>query len=330
MKLKILLAVLLVFLVAFFAVKNSQKPEPLKVDEIKKVFLSLDWIPNTNHTGFYVALHKGWYQENGLEVNIQIPSDPAASLKQVASGQTEFGISYQEEVTLARDQNIPIVSIAAIIQHNSSAFAWLDPKIKGPKDWENKKYASFGLPLEKAVLQGLMDCQKANFEKIEFVDTGFEALKPLFTNQADFAWIFPAWDGVKAQLEGKPLKTFPLYPSCVPDYYTPVLATGESTIKTNPEMIKKFLQATSRGFEFAINNPTESAQILANYTPETPRELLQKSQEILSPKYQDDASFWGEQKLSVWENFGRWLEENQLIKNFDAPAAFTNEFLPEN
>ena len=123
--------------------------------ELQKVSVVLDWTPNTNHTGLYVAKEKGYFKEQGLDVEIILPGETGAD-QLVASGNAEFGVSYQESITQARIQGVPIVSIAAVIQHNTSGFASPVAKnIKSPKDFEGKTYGGWGSPVEKAVLDSL-------------------------------------------------------------------------------------------------------------------------------------------------------------------------------
>ena len=292
--------------------------------------LSLDWVPNTNHTGIYVALDKGWYQEEGIELEVQIPADPSAALKQVAAGNTAFGVSFQEEVTLARANDIPVVSIAAVIQHNTSAYAALaDSGIATESDFEGRTYASYGLPIERPILNSLMTCAGADPSQVEFIDVGFDAFPALLTGKVDLAWIFMGWDGIQAQLKGVDLNTIPLYGSCVPDYYTPVLITGEKTLK-DEKLVSAFLKATARGYAYAAENPEEAAQILLKHSPESDPELVLASQEWLSPRYQDDATRWGQQDPAVWSAFADWMAENDLLpKAIDTDEAFTNAFLPD-
>ena len=303
----------------------------VKVPSLEKVTISLDWVPNTNHTGLYVALDKGWYADEGFEVDIQIPSDPAAALKQVASGHTEFGISFQEEITLARANEIPVVSIAAIIQHNTSAFASLkESNINRPMDFEGKKYASYGLPIEKPVLEALMRCDGGDINEVEFVEVGFDAYPALIGMRVDVAWIFMAWDGVQAEIMGYDLRAIPLYGSCIPDYYTPVIVAGEKTIDDRPDTVRRFLAATAKGYEYVIANPEEAANILLTHSPESDPELVRRSQAWLGPRYQDDAPRWGDQKLETWREFAEWMYEQGLLSEaVDVKAAFTTSFLPE-
>jgi len=315
--------VLVVVLTACRGVETAGKPT--------KAVLSLDWVPNTNHTGFYVALDKGWYAEEGIELEIQIPSDPAAALKQVAAGNTEFGVSFEEEVTIARANDIPVVSIAAIIQHNTSAFAALKSSgIQSAADFEGRKYASYGLPIERPILEGLMRCAGADASKVEFVDVGFDAFPALVAGRVDLAWVFMGWDGVQAQLKGVELAVVPLYGSCLPDYYTPVIISGEKTLSKRSDLVRRFLAATARGYEYAIQHPEESAEILLKHSPESDPALVRASQSYLSPRYQEDAPRWGEQKAEVWRQFTDWMFEQKLIsKRIDAERAYTNEYLPQ-
>lgn len=325
------IALLLVsVLVGCAGAQPTLTPLPTATPKPTKAILSLDWVPNTNHTGFYVALEKGWYAEEGIDLEIQIPSDPAAALKQVAYGNTEFGVSFQEEVTIARSNDIPVVSLAAIIQHNTSAFASLaETGIQRARDIEGKRYASYGLPIERPILGQLMACDGGDINKVEFIDVGFDAFPALIGKRVDLAWIFMAWDGVQAEIKGIKLNLLPLYGSCVPDYYTPLVIAGETTIANKPDLVRRFLKATVRGYEYAIAHPEESVEILLRASPETDPELARRSQKWLSPRYQEDAPRWGVQKLEVWEEFAKFMYDNGLIaKPIEAQKAFTNDFLP--
>ena len=151
----LMLAMAVVALAACQSKEEPKKEEAAK-DQLEKVTMVLDWTPNTNHTGLYVAQAQGFFEEQGLDVDIIQPGDAGAD-QLVASGKADFGISYQEGITLARTQGVPIVSIAAIIQHNTSGFA--APKEKGiasPKDFEGKTYGGWGSPIEKAVIETIM------------------------------------------------------------------------------------------------------------------------------------------------------------------------------
>ncbi|MCQ6557981.1 ABC transporter substrate-binding protein [Paenibacillus mendelii] len=304
--------------------KEAAKP-------LTKVKVVLDWSPNTNHTGLYVARDNGFYKNHGLDVEIIQPGEAGAD-KMVATGAAEFGVSYQEGITQARIQGVPIVSLAAVIQHNTSGFASpADKNIKTPKDFEGKTYGGWGSPAEEAVIDSLMQEEKADAKKVKIVSTGDVDFFTAVKQNIDFAWIFYAWTGVEAELRGDKLNMVYLTDySDKLDYYTPVLATNEKMIAGNKEIVQAFVAGSAEGYQFAIDHPEEAAEVLIKAEPELKPELVRASQKWLSPKYQDDAPRWGEQKLDVWKNYAQWMFEHKLLdKELDAEKAFTNEFLPE-
>lgn len=299
--------------------------------ETKDVKLVLDWTPNTNHTGLYVAQAEGYFKEQGLDVEIMLPGEAGAD-QLVASGQADFGISAQETLTEARIQDIPVVSIGAIIQHNTSGFASpVDKNITSPADYEGKTYGGWGAPVEKAVLDSLMKKEDADVEEVEIVNMGNSDFFTAVERDIDFAWIYYGWTGVEAELRGQELNMQYLTDySDKLDYYTPVLTTNETMIEENPETVEAFMSAATKGYQFAIDNPEEAADILIDAVPDLDPELVRASQEWLSPKYKDDAERWGEQELEVWNNYAEWMLDNGLLEEeLDAEKAFTNEFLPE-
>ena len=299
----------------------------------EEVTMVLDWTPNTNHTGLFVALENGYYKEQGLDVEIVQPPDGGAPTL-VATGKADFGISYQEEMTFAKTSKdpLPIKAIATVIQHNTSGFAApKDKNITSPKDFEGKVYGAWGSPAEDAILDAVMKKEGKDFSKLKVVDIGDDDFFTATNKNIDFAWIFDGWTGVEANQRGIDLDFIPVGEVDERlDYYTPIIIAGEKFLNENPEVAKKFLAATSKGYEYAVENPKESAKILIKYAPEIDEELAIKSQEYLADKYIDDATRWGEMKDSVWNNYTDFLKEYKLInKDLKPSEAYTNEFLPK-
>lgn len=308
----------------------NDSPQPNQGENLEKVTVVLDWVPNTNHTGLYTALAKGWYEEVGLDVEIIEPTQ-GGTAQLVATDKAHFGVSYQEDVTMARASGVPIVSIAAVIQHNTSGFASkADDNISSPNDLENRRYGGWGSPSEEAVIKAIMEKDQADFSKVQMVNIGSVDFFTALDRDIDFTWIYYGWDGVEAERRGFPLNVMMLRdldPAL--DYYTPVLITSENLIAANPDLVEKFMKATTKGYEFTITNHEEAADILLQYAPELDRELVLASQQWLADMYQADAARWGEQKASVWENYAQWLYEQQLLPEMlDTDSAFTNQFLP--
>lgn len=300
--------------------------------DLDEVTVILDYVANTNHTGMYVALDQGLYEAEGLKVNIIEPTEGATATL-VAVGKGDFGISYQEDVTiaLACEDPLPIEAIATIIQHNTSGFAtYADKDIKSPKDFEGKTYAGWGGPGEEAVIKAVMTQNEADFSKLNMVisdGSGFAALK----DTVDIMWFFEGWDVVKCKLADFPINYMELRQLDERlDYYTPVIITNTELANTNPDLVKRFLKATSEGYEYAIENPKESAEILHKYAPDYDMDLLNDSQEYLSAKYAEDAKRWGEMKDEVWDNYTDFMVEYGVIDEaIPASDCYTNEFLPQ-
>ncbi|GGD68859.1 ABC transporter substrate-binding protein [Paenibacillus nasutitermitis] len=305
---------------------KSSDPEALT-----KVKVVLDWTPNTNHTGLYVARDNGFFKNHGLDVEIVLPGEAGADTM-VATGAAEFGVGYQEGITQARIQGVPLVSIAAVIQHNTSGFASpADKNIKTPVDFEGKTYGGWGSPAEAAVIESLMKEEKADASKVKIVNIGDADYFTAVKKNIDFAWIYYAWTGVEAELRGDKINMMYLTDySDKLDYYTPVLETNEKMIAENGDIVKAFVAGASEGYAYAIEHPEDAAEILIKAVPDLNADLVRASQKWLSPRYQDDAARWGEQRKEVWANYAGWMFEHKLLdKELEADKAFTNEFLPE-
>lgn len=296
----------------------------------QKVTVMLDWFPNTNHTGLYVAKDKGYFAEEGLDVDIVQPSE-GGNPQLIAAGKGDFAVSYQEEVTVARSQDVPVVAIAAVIQHNTSGFASpADRNIKTPKDFEGKTYGGWGSPSETAMLKVLMAKYGADVNKVNIVNIGSSDFFAAIQKNIDFSWIFSGWTGVEAKEKGINLNYISLRNEDKAfDFYTPVLIASEKMIADNPDLVQKFMRAVSKGYQFAIDNPDEASQILIKNVPELDKNLVAQSQAYLAGEYKSDANRWGEMKTEVWKEYADFMFANQLIdKNIDPVKSYTNKFLP--
>jgi len=317
---------------SWFAAEPSGEPGETE-RSVNQVSLVLDWFPNTNHTGIYVAEAMGWFDEVGIDLEIIQPGDGVGATQMVAAGRVDFGIGHQEGVTLARAEGIPVVSIAAIIQHNTSAFAALaDSGIETVEDFAGKRYGGWGTPMEEAVLRGMMEGVGADFADIEMLTIGEQMnfFNSIGRNN-DFQWIFYAWDGIAAGQRGIGLNLIFLgEENEALDYYTPVIITSEKKIADSSDLISRFLEAVSRGYVYAIDSPEAAAEILLNAVPELERELVIESQLWLVNQYQAEAPRWGEQRRVVWERFARWMVDNDLLDTVpEIEFAFSNAYLPD-
>ena len=303
--------------------------------EKTKVSFVLDWTPNTNHTGLYAAEALGYFDAAGLDVTVAQPPDDGAEVL-VASGKAQFGVSFQDTLAgaLAGDAPLPITSVAAVVQHNTSGIVSRKGEgMERPRGLEGHKYATWELSVEQATIRQVMEDDGGDFSKVELIpSTVTDEVSALESRSVDAIWIFYGWAGVACELAGLETDYFDFAEiNGVFDYYTPVIIANNDFLKAEPETVRAFLAALSKGYEYAAEHPREAADILMKAAPELSgsAELIYASQEYLSPRYKADASRWGEVDPARWGAFYRWLNEHNLLEApLDPQAGFTNEFLP--
>jgi ABC-type nitrate/sulfonate/bicarbonate transport system substrate-binding protein len=299
------------------------------------VTIVLDWAPNTNHTGIFVAEAKGYFKEAGINVKVVQPPEGGAEAL-VASGKAQFGVSFQDSLAPAfiGNEKLPVTAVAAVIQHNTSGI--ISRKGEGmntPKGLEGKKYATWDMDVEKATIRDVMKADGGNFDLVELIpSTVTDEVSALKSNSVDAIWIFYGWAGVACEVAGLQTDYFEFADiDPVFDYYTPVIIGNDQWLEENPEKAKAFVSALSKGYTYAIENPKDAADILMEAAPElkSNSELVYKSQEYLAKEYKADASRWGEFDGKRWSAFYSWLNENDLLEeDIDINHGFTNKYLP--
>ena len=295
----------------------------------------LDWTPNTNHTGIYVALAKGYFEEAGLNVQVvQPPEDGAVAL--VASGKAQFGVSFQDSLApaFAGDSPMPVTAVAALIQHNTSGIvSRAGEGMDSPKGLEGKKYATWDLDVEKATIRDVMEADGGKLDLVELIpSTVTDEVSALQSGSVDAIWIFYGWAGIACEVAGLPIDYFEFADiDPVFDYYTPVLIGNNAWLEENPDTAKAFLTALGKGYTYATEHPAEAADILMEAAPELKAnsDLVYASQEYLAAEYIADAARWGEFDGARWAAFFNWLNENDLLDGeLDPNFGYTNEYLP--
>ncbi len=301
------------------------------------ITVCLDWTPNTNHTGLYAAQALGYYEEAGLDVSIVQPPENGAALM-CASGQAQFAVDAQDTIGAAFDMDEPlaVTTVAALIQHNTSGImSRKEDGISSPKDLEGKVYSTWESPIELAMIEFIMKEDGGDFSKLKQIPNDItDEPAALAAHQTDSVWVFYGWSGINAQIENVDVNYLDfgqLAP--VLDYYTPVLIANNDFLEEHPDTAKAFLAATAKGYEYAIENPKEAADLLisgdSTGSLADAQELVYASQEWLSGKYIDDASSWGRIDPERWNGFYTWLYENGLTTHDLTGIGFSNDYLPE-
>ena len=329
--------VLVVTMAACGSKENGGQEQQTGTDDsqsLEKVTFVLDWTPNTNHTGLYVAQKEGYFADEGLEVEIvQPPEDGADAL--IASGKAQLGVSFQDSMApgVAGENKLPNTAVAALVQHNTSGI--ISRKGEGmdtPKGMEGKKYATWELPVEKAMIQDVVEKDGGDFAKVELIpSTEADEVSALESKFVDAIWIFYGWAGVKMELAGLETDYFAFKDiNPVFDYYTPVIVANDTFLEQESETAEAFLRAMKKGYEFAIKDPKAAAEILCEAAPELDQELVIASQEYLKDEYKSEVERWGYIEPKRWNAFYQWLNENDLSETeIPEDAGFSNDYLPE-
>jgi len=320
----------LLFVICYLLFATSCGGRKKSADHIRVV---LDWTPNTNHTGLYVAREKGWFAEEGLTVEITQPPEEGALIL-VGSGVAQFGVDTQEVIGpgIAKEHDaVPATTVAAIISHNTTGILSLAKhNIKRPRDLMGKRYEYWETPMVWALIKEIVENDGGRFEDVIMVPN--YSTDPITALQTDMdaIWIYYAWEGLEAQalgLETNYIDLRELGPQF--DFYTMIITANTDWLKKNPETAKKFMRAVSRGYNFAIENPVEAGEILLKCAPELDRELVMRSQEYLASRYKQDVPRWGEIDPERWAAFYHWMYDRGLLEKDIGAGGFTNEYLPE-
>lgn len=333
---KILAVLLCAGMLLSFASCADKSQSDATGEDLEKITLCLDWTPNTNHTGIYVALAKGYFKEAGLDVTVVQPSE-STSAAMCAAGQAQFAVEAQDTLAAAftTDEPLGVTAVAALLQHNTSGI--ISRKGEGmdrPKGLENHTYSTWDSPIELAMLKAVVEKDGGDFSKVKLIpNTITDEAGALKEHQTDAVWIYYGWSGIAAELSGLEFDYFSFIDiDPVFDYYTPILIGNNAYMEQNPDSTKALLAALKKGYEYAIANPEEAAQILVDGDTtgslKDSLELVTASQKWISEQYKAEVEQWGYIDPARWDAFYQWLWDNQLIeKELPAGTGFTNEYL---
>ena len=339
LRLLALLILTVTLLLSFSACGKSNK-------KIAKINFALDWTPNTNHTGLYVAKALGYYKAEGLDVNIQQAGETGTS-SLVATGKMQFGIDFQEQMYANYHSGVNVTAIASLIQHNTSGILSLKEKgINSPKDMADKKYSTYGLPVEQTIIENLIKQDggmlPADIKKLYYPNFTTDPITTIDQGLADSAWVYEAWDALKARLKDPDKYNYFALRDFDKDldWYTPVFIGNNNYMKSHKKQTEAFLRATRKGYEYAMKYPEKAAEIFMNSNPEyvTSKELIIESQKMLAKKYYEkDDKGWGYIDGARWRAFYKYLNNHKAeiakksgldsLNNIPEDYGYTNEYI---
>ena len=293
------------------ACSNEEETVPVK--------LALDWYPNANHLGLFIAQQKGYFEDEGLDVTMYTPSDPSTVLQTVASGSDDFGMNYQPDVILARNKGVPVVSIAAVVQHPlNSVMALESSGISRPSQLAGKKVGYPGIPTNEPLLDTMLraDGVAGGLAEVELVNIGFNIAESLISEKVDAA-VGAYWthESILLVNQGHPVNVMKMQDWGVPDYYELVLVTSEEYLEENRDVAERFVRAITKGFEEAIHDPQAGVDILVEENPDEIDEAIDRpGADLLVPQWQlPSGGGFGTQESARWQSFVDWMKEQGMI-----------------
>ena len=289
-------------------------------NELKELNVVLDWYPNALHAFMYVAIEKGYYEEEGLKVNIQFPSNSNDAISLVAAGQADIGLYYQQDVIQARTkQKVPVKSIGAVVQGPLNIVLSLEEKnITTAEDLVGKTIGYAGTELSEALIRSIMNYVGADYSDVTMIDVGFDLMSSMTTGNVDATiGCLVNHEVPQMEEEGFSVNWFDLDEYGVPTYYEGVFLANDDAIENDSETLKAFLRASAKGFADMKANPEEALQILLTNQNEENFPLSEtverKSVEVLLPMMETaDAAFLS-QSDECWQENIDWMLEQGLI-----------------
>jgi ABC-type nitrate/sulfonate/bicarbonate transport system substrate-binding protein len=288
------------------------------------VTLALDWTPNTDHTGFYVADTLGYYAQAGIRLRI-IPYTTTLPDELVSAGKADFGISFESEVAIDETEGLPVTSVMAILQHMASVVGYRPGSgIDQPRDLVGKTFAWDGGTDEVASIEYLIDKDgaegklpdgKPNFKVVDLNTSAYEAV---YDGHADFDFPLVTWEVIQARLAGEPMDYFNFQHWGFPDRYEVVLISSHAFLHDHPGLAARFVQASAKGFTYAAHHPAAAAKILIEANPgvfSVPSLVYDSAALMAKSFWLDPEGSFGYQDYAKWYGYTRFAVQAGILRN---------------
>lgn len=288
--------------------------------ELREMDVVLDWYPNAIHAFMYVAIDKGYYEEEGLKVNIRFPSNANDAISLVAAGRADIGLYYQQDVIQVRaNQGVPVKSIGAVVQAPLNIILSLKEKnITTAHDLVGKTIGYAGTELSEALIRSIMEFSGADYSDVTMIDVGFDLMSSMTTGNVDATiGCLVNHEVPQMEEEGFEVNWFDLDDYGVPTYYEGVFLANDKMIEEEPEVLAAFLRASKRGFDDMKADPEAAlATLLSNQNEENfplSETVERKSMETLLPLMETADAAFLTQTDECWQENIDWMRSQNLI-----------------
>lgn len=298
--------------------------------ELENISIMLDWYPNAVHSAIFVAKEKGYFEDEGLDVKIEMPADTNDPLKLAATGKVDLAISYQSQLLVSRAEGIPVVSIAAYVRHSLDAIMYkTESGIQSPKDLEGKNVGYPSASVSEAIVASMVENDGGDMSKVKMTDVGWDLMASLATDNVDaLVGAYINHEQVLLKKEGYNIDVLHLPDYGVPDNYELIIVTGEKTLEKKQGSFEKFWRAVTKGHQDVKADPDAGLQVLLDHENDSfplDKEVEKESLQVLMPLMEDKNTPFGYQEEAAWREVANWLYESKVIKEpVDPKEAFEN------
>jgi len=287
---------------------------------MKTLKIALDWTPNINHIGFYVAREKGFYKALNIDleiINTSVDNYAITPAKKVELGLVDFALCPTESIISYRRKakSFPLIAIAALLQDDLSAIAIkAESSITSPKDLDGKIYSSYKARYEDGIVKQMIKNDGGSADLKIIYPEKLGIWENLISGKSDATWVFLNWEGVEAEQKGYELSYFKLGDYDIPYSYSPVIAVDEDKIILNHETYRSFLEATKQGFLYSQDHQQEAVKILSDYVLKHEEHIdLKKALAYTAPHF-GNRFIWGKMVPKRVSAFLNWLDVKGLEK----------------
>jgi putative hydroxymethylpyrimidine transport system substrate-binding protein len=297
---------------------------------LRELRVRLDWTPWAPHAALFAAQDQGYFRNEGLKVTLYVPPDTDATVKLIAAGQDDIGISYMTDTIFAREQGFKVMSIGVLVPHPLNCIMTLKKSgIDTPSKLKGKIIGTTGVPSDGAFLDDVLKTGGVHKGQYKLVNLGFDLAPALKSGNVDaIVGAYYPWEGINLEQNGYPVNVMMLQEYGVPDYYELVMIAREDMGKKNPEVLRKFLRAAARGQDYVKTHPEQTIQILRAASPDLKVEFLRSSLQKMAPLMEYTGGTF-HQDGKKWDQMVEFMQASHLLtKPVDPNSAYSNEFLP--
>ncbi len=309
------------------ATEPAPEPASLRV--------ALEWFPNPDHVALYYALENGYWDDQGLTVELKTPSDPSAGLKLVATGKFDLAVYYSADTYFAAEQGIPVIAVSSMIPIPlNSMISLADSTVTGPETIKGAKIGVAGLPFDDAVLKTIRDSQGLSEDDVQAVNVGFNLEPALLSGKVDA--VIGAYFNIEATSieikDGAPPNVISMEALGVPTYDELLIVANSERLADDPafaDAVSRFIAGLKQGVEGAIADEPGSVTLMeenADYSSEEIQGMVPDTLALLTPPDGRTITCFD---LDNWQALGDWMVEKDLLKEpIDVSTVATNDYNP--